>query len=143
MQHRRKKRPPELTRSKGGYDSGFERKLHSTVLKHWQHHGDQVSYVVEHKYEPDFVRKFGEQTILIEAKGRFWDHAEYTKYVWIKKVLPANTELVFLFDNPDLPMPMAKKRKDGTKRSHSEWAESRKFRWYTADTLPNEWRDYD
>ena len=30
MQRKRKKRPPELTRSKGGYDSGFERKLHST-----------------------------------------------------------------------------------------------------------------
>lgn len=143
MQRKRKKRPPELTRSKGGYDSGFERKLHSTVLKHWQHHGDQVSYVVEHNYEPDFVRKFDDQIILIEAKGRFWDHAEYTKYVWIKKVLPSNTELVFLFDNPDLPMPMAKKRKDGTKRSHSEWAESRKFRWYTADTLPNEWKSND
>ena len=109
MQRKRKKRPPELTRSKGGYDSGFERKLHSTVLKHWQHHGDQVSYVVEHNYEPDFVRKFDDQIILI----------------------------------PALPMPMAKKRKDGTKRSHSEWAESRKFRWYTADTLPNEWRSND
>ena len=64
---------------------------------------------------------------------------QYSKYIWVKKVLPPDTELVFIFADPHLAMPAAKKRKNGTRRSHAEWAKSRKFRWYTADTIPNEW----
>ena len=37
-------------------------------------------------------------------------------------------------------MPQAKRRKDGTKRSHGEWATDNDFRWYTEETLPNSWR---
>jgi len=140
MQRKRKKRPPDLRRLKGGYDSAFERTLHATVLKDWDHHGDTVDYVIEHKYEPDFVKWFGKKKILIEAKGRFWDHAEYNKYVWIRKTLAPNTELVFVFADPNLPMPFAQKRKDGSKRSHGEWASKNNFKWYTSDTLPEEWR---
>ena len=33
-------------------------------------------------------------------------------------------------------MPQAKKRKDGTKRSHAEWAETNGFRWFTEQTFP-------
>mgnify|MGYP003642225155 CR=1 FL=1 len=63
MQRKRKQRPPELRRSKGGYDSGFERVLHQTVLKEWEHHSDNIEYVIKHKYEPDFIRKFADKTI--------------------------------------------------------------------------------
>jgi len=104
---------------------------------------EAVKYVIEHKYEPDFVRKIGRKKILLESKGRFWDFAEYNKYVWVKKNLPKNTELVFLFANPSAPMPGAKRRKDGTKRSHAEWANANGFRWFSEDTIPNEWIDAD
>ena len=77
----------------------------------------------------------------MESKGRFWDHAEYSKYLWVKKALPRNTELVFLFANPASPMPGAKRRKDGTKRTHAEWAETNGFRWYSEDTMPDKWID--
>ena len=50
-------------------------------------------------------------------------------------------ELVFVFANPSAPMPRAKKRKDGTKRSHAEWAEANGFRWFTENNLPVEWID--
>jgi hypothetical protein len=76
---------------------------------------------------------------LLEAKGRFWDYAEYSKYVWISKVLPKDTELVFLFANSSAPMPQAKRRKDGTKRSHGEWATANGFQWYSEDTIPDGW----
>ena len=36
-------------------------------------------------------------------------------------------------------MPRAKKRKDGTKRTHAEWADYNGFRWFTENNLPNEW----
>ena len=37
-------------------------------------------------------------------------------------------------------MPQAKKRKDGTKRTHAEWAEKNNFNWYSEETLPKEWK---
>ena len=97
--------------------------------------------MTEHTYEPDFVKEINNKTILLEAKGRFWDHAEFSKYIWVRKALPDNIELVFLFANPAAPMPGAKRRKDGTKRSHSEWADYNKFRWFSEETIPNSWVD--
>ena len=37
-------------------------------------------------------------------------------------------------------MPGAKKRKDGTKRTHAEWAEANEFKWYSEETLPEEFK---
>tara|TARA_R100000458_G_C8257301_1_gene233265 strand:- start:16 stop:429 length:414 start_codon:yes stop_codon:yes gene_type:complete len=129
----RKVRPREKGVPKG-YDSMWEHKLHKGVLKNWKHHTNHVEYVIKKKYEPDFVKG----NILLEAKGRFWDHAEYSKYVWIREALPDTIELVFLFQKPYSPMPGATKRKDGTKRTHAEWAETNDFKWYTEETLPEE-----
>jgi len=78
---------------------------------------------------------------LLESKGRFWDFAEYSKYIWVNKKLPENTELVFLFANPSAPMPGAKRRRDGTKRTHGEWASAKGFRWFSEESIPDEWID--
>lgn len=134
----RVKRPVEKDLVKG-YDSNWEYELHSGILDGWEHHVDKVEYTVEHKYEPDFVKVINGKKILLEAKGRFWDSAEYSKYVWIAKALPDDIELVFLFANPNAPMPQAKVRKDGTKRSHAEWAEANSFRWFSEDSIPDDW----
>lgn len=134
----RVKRPVEKDLVKG-YDSNWEYELHSGILDGWEHHVDKVEYTVEHKYEPDFVRVIKGNKILLEAKGRFWDSAEYSKYVWIAKALPDDIELVFLFANPNAPMPQAKVRKDGTKRSHAEWADANNFRWFSEDSIPDDW----
>ena len=134
----RVKRPVEKDLVKG-YDSNWEYELHSGILDEWEHHVDKVKYTIEHKYEPDFVRVINGKKILLEAKGRFWDSAEYSKYVWIAKTLPDDIELVFLFANPNAPMPQAKVRKDGTKRSHAEWADANNFRWFSEDSIPDSW----
>ncbi len=120
------------------YDSKWEYSLHKGLLRNWEHHSDTVDYVIKHKYHPDFIKIIDGKTILLEAKGRFWDYQEYNKYTWIRKALPKNTELVFLFSDPYAPMPQAKKRKDGSKRSHAEWAEANDFTWYTEENLPEE-----
>lgn len=140
IRKKRKVRPKEKNLPKG-YDSKWEVELHETILKKWKHHYDAIDYVIEKSYEVDFSKHIDGKLILLEAKGRFWDHAEYSKYIWIKKALPKDMELVFLFYKPDSPMPGAKLRKDGTKRSHSEWAESQGFRWFTDKTIPKEWID--
>ena len=136
----RKIRPREKNIPKG-YDSLWEYQLHQELLKNWRLRGDYIKYVIEKTYEIDFVREIEDKLILLEVKGRFWDHAEYSKYIWLRRALPKNTELVFLFQKPEAPMPGAKKRKDGTKRSHAEWADKNKFIWYSEETLPKEWRE--
>ena len=139
---RRKPRVKRPSKEKiKGYDSVWEYILHDTLLKDWEHHTEKVKYVVEHNYQPDFTRALQGTLILLESKGRFWDYAEYSKYIWVKKHLPINVELVFLFANASAPMPGSKIRKDGTKRTHGEWATANGFRWYTEDTLPDEWID--
>ena len=105
----RKKRPIEKGLPKG-YDSKWEYDLHQEELQHWEHHNGIIEYSIPHKYHPDFIRILEGKVIYLEAKGRFWDYAEYTKYKWIKEVLPEECELVFLFSNPSAPMPGAKSR---------------------------------
>jgi hypothetical protein len=131
---------PKKTGIPKGYDSVWEYEIHQSVLKNWKHHFELIEYVVQHKYEPDFSKTIDDKIILLEAKGRFWDHAEYSKYIHIRKALPKNFELVFLFQKPYSPMPGAKVRKDGTKRTHAEWAEKNNFRWFNEENLPDEWK---
>ena len=136
----RKKRPIEKGLPKG-YDSKWEYDLHQEELQHWEHHNGIIEYSIPHKYHPDFIRILEGKVIYLEAKGRFWDYAEYTKYKWIKEVLPEECELVFLFSNPSAPMPGAKRRRDGTKRSHAEWASKNGFSWFSRESLPDNWKE--
>lgn len=136
----RKIRPTEKDVPKG-YDSKWEYNLHNSVLKDWKHHTDKINYTVEHTYEPDFTKTINNIEYLLEAKGRFWDYNEYNKYVWIRKTLKPNQELIFLFSSPTSPMPQAKRRKDGTKRSHAEWAEKNNFKWYSEHNLPEDFKN--
>jgi len=138
MRKPRKRRPIEKGLPKG-YDSKWEHELHQNELKSWTHHEGIIKYSIPHKYHPDFIKIIGKKTIYLEAKGRFWDYAEYNKYKWIREYLPKGCELVFLFSDPYAPMPAAKKRKDGTKRSHAEWATKNGFRWFGRGTIPTSW----
>jgi len=135
----RKIRPREKNVPKG-YDSLWEYSLHQTLLKNWKMRGDPINYIIKKTYEVDFINTIENKTILLEAKGRFWDYAEFSKYIWIREALPPTMELVFLFQKPYAPMPQAKKRKDGTKRTHAEWAETNNFKWYSEENLPKSWR---
>lgn len=119
------------------YDSNFEKELAEGVLCKCEYHPSKlVEYQVLKTYEPDFVKG----KYLIEAKGRFRDRNESNKYLWIRKALPKNKELVFLFMNHKTPMPAAKRRKKcGTKQSMGEWATKNGFKWYTPRTAPLSW----
>tara|TARA_R110001632_G_scaffold73781_5_gene169511 strand:- start:6064 stop:6531 length:468 start_codon:yes stop_codon:yes gene_type:complete len=122
-----------------GYDSNWEAELHKGILSDWDFHTEKVEYTVDHKYHADFIRTLDGKKILLEAKGRFWDSPEYSKYIWVSKVLPDDIELVFLFANPNAPMPAAKVRKDGTRRTHGEWASANNFRWFSEESIPEGW----
>ena len=139
MRKPRVKRPVEKDKPRG-YDSKWEYNLHKKLLSNWDLHSQKLSYIIKHTYNPDFVKTIGSKTILLEAKGRFWDYQEYNKYVWIRESLPDDYELVLLFSSPYAPMPAARKRKNGTKFTHAEWAEKNKFKWYSEKTFPEEWK---
>lgn len=112
------------------YDSLLEKNIHSTVLKEARFHdkSDSVSYSVPHTYEPDFVLDKDGKVFYIETKGRFRDSSEARKYLYIRDNLPDNAELVFVWEKSGTIFPFAKKRKNGTKATHQEWADKKGFR---------------
>lgn len=118
-----------------GYDSWFEYDLHQSVLKPCRFHDGKVTYVQHKVYEPDFTLDVNLGKIYIEVKGRFRDSAEARKYVDVRSGLTPFEELVFVFYDPKIPMPRARRRKDGTKFTMGDWAESHNFRYFTAETV--------
>lgn len=139
-----------------GYDSRLEYDLHKKELKRFNYHPEErIQYEVPHSYEPDFVAEIcckhgthsaecrcsgSSKEILVEVKGRFRERKEATKYIYVRESLKENQEIIFLFQDSDKPMPFSKKRKDGTKQSHGEWAEKNGFRFYCLKKgLPNQW----
>ena len=129
-----KKKPPL------GYDSWFEYDMHRLYLQGCKFHEGKIEYTQVKQYEPDFVFVTDKGfKIYIETKGRFRDSTESRKYKDVRDGLSKNEELVFLFQNPNTPMPFAKKRRDGTKLTHGEWAAKEGFRYFDQYTLPTEW----
>ena len=117
-----------------GIDSKLELDLSRTGLKgcNWKPMG--IGYTMSKTYHPDAEY----DDILIEVKGYFRNSAEAGKYLHVKEQYP-NKELVFVFANPDKPIPWAKRRKDGSRMTHAEWADSKGFRYYSPHNLPKEW----
>ena len=128
------------------YDSKWEEKLVKGIFKGLAYHPECIEYerpATSHKYHPDWKidsemkhpKDKGREVIYIEAKGRFRDRNEYTKYIHIREALCDDEELVFLFMKPDCPMPGAKRRKDGSINTHAGWAEKNGFRWFDEKTI--------
>lgn len=122
------------------YDSKLEQHIHENIIPHARFHdkNDKVSYVVPHTYEPDFVLEKDGKTYLIESKGRFRDSTEARKYIFVREHLPENTELVFVWEKTKTIFPFAKRRKDGTKATHEEWADKNGFRHWVKDEFTEE-----
>lgn len=118
------------------YKSWLEHDLHTKDLKHLLYEPTSIPYIVKKKYKPDFVNE--SKKIIFEAKGRFKDSTEASKYVHFRQCNPEWT-LIFIFERPSLPMPYAKRRADGTRQTHAEWAERNKFLWCSKDTIRKEW----
>lgn len=137
MKKRGNRKPPK------GYDSWFEYELHQKLLKGCKCHSETLEYTQVKIYHPDFIYSDsstkGGYKVYIEAKGRFRDRGEARKYIDVKKALKKNEELVFIFYNAQTPMPNAKKRIDGTKLTHGEWAFINGFRYFTEDSIPASW----
>ena len=112
------------------YDSHLEKRLHEGPFKDCEFHTKKITYYIQHDYNPDFIYTTDDFIeFLIEAKGYFQDSKELQKYKWIKDQLAENQILVLVFENPHKPIHFQKKRKDGTKMTHAEWAEKLGIMW--------------
>lgn len=120
------------------FRSKFEKELAEGPLKGIPYEADTVLYEIQKQcqYTPDWTIHKDNETIYIEAKGRFQlRNGEPYKYLHVREGLNCFETLIFLFQDPNKPMPNAKVRKDGTKITHAEWAEKNNFEWYDKDTI--------
>ena len=95
------------------------------------------NYTIEHVYIPDFVltKKDGTK-IYIEAKGngRQFDGTVRQKLIAVKNKYPElDLRIVFYSDGKIGP-----KRKNGTFRRQSDWAQENKFK-FSIGIIPEEW----
>ncbi len=127
--------PPRPKGLPKGYDSWPEHRLHNGLLKDEIFHPDKIEYVTEHKYEPDFLIPHASGTYVLEFKGYFRESAEAAKYTWVRKALPEDHEILFIFDNPMKAIHFRTKRRDGTKQTHGEWATKNGFRFFDEESF--------
>lgn len=113
-----------------GYDSWPEYHLHQGLLAEEIYHPDKIEYTVDHKYEPDFLIPHEHGVYVLEFKGYFREGPEAAKYNWIRKALPTDHELLFIFDNPNKPIHFRARRADGSRQTHGEWATKNQFRYF-------------
>ena len=119
------------------YRSKLEKQLGLGVLRDMKYEPFTISYTQVKEYLPDFVNE--SKKILFEAKGYFRTASEAKKYVDVKASNP-EWEIIFIFSDPDKPLPWAKKRKgDGKRMSHKEWAEKHGFKCCNVFTVKKEW----
>lgn len=130
-----------------GYDSKLEYELHHKELKDWEYHPyERIEYITPASYEPDFILESGRKILLAEVKGRFRTREEASKYIHIRKAVEENgykgkaAEVIFIFQDSKKPMPFVRKRKDGTKQTHGEWAEKNNFRYQCCKKGLTKWK---
>ena len=128
------KKRNNLANSLGKYDSKFEIELHDGLFQTWDYHPTVLPYIIEKTYEPDFVKEINGVQFLCEAKGIFFDSNEAKKYKEIVKHLAPNQIFFFLFKDSSKSLLWSKRRKDGTKMSHSEWCSKNGFIFFDINT---------
>ena len=100
----------------------------------YQYEPEKIPYYVERHYIPDLAV----DTMIVELKGYFRQDSQ-RKMKAIKAQYP-DKDIRFVFQNAKATIQGAKKRKDGSKMTCSEWADRNGFVW-AEGTVPKEWLD--
>jgi len=119
------------------YKSRLEERLGNGVLRNLKYEPIKLTYSQEKTYIPDFVNE--RLNIIFEVKGYFRTSAEARKYVDAQRCNPG-WSFVFIFSDPNKPLPWAKKRiSDGNRMTHGEWAALHGFKYCTEHSIRKEW----
>jgi Phage endonuclease I len=112
------------------FKSGFERSLAANLSSRgikFRYESQQVPYVLERTYNPDF--EMVDHGFFIEAKGLL-DRDSKAKMAAVKQQHP-EIDIRFVFMQ-------AAKRIPRTRQTHAQWAEKHGFKW-AEGTAPEEW----
>lgn len=114
--------------SRPRYKSKLEQQTHE-LIPNAEYEPDRLSYVVNHKYTPDF--KIGPNTY-IESKGRFLAQ-DRAKHLYIKEQHPEIT-IHFLFGNSQNTLNRS------SKTTYADWCEKYGFKYTDLKQgIPKEW----
>lgn len=113
----------------GGFASGLELKV-SKRLKNLrissEYETEQLPFVVERNYTPDFILEVDGEKVYLEVKG-YLSAEDITKMIRVRKQHPEK-RIIFLFQKPH-------QRVGKTKSTHAEWAERNGYEWLDAQTF--------
>ena len=104
----------------------------------WEYEPEGIEWFVKPRiYTPDFrIHRKDGTTFLVEYKGFLWQE-DKTKMKAVREQYP-DLDIRFVFADARKPVHNAKTRKNGTKQSHSEWAEANGFLW-AEGFIPSTW----
>lgn len=128
-----RQKPKHLLGTK--FDSDLEKRLYEGVLSSCEYHTEKVPYTIHYQYNPDFIYRKDGCVFYIESKGFFQDSSECRKMIAVKDSLPEGHYVVFVFQSPNKPIHFQKKRKDGSKMTHREFAEKNGFMWFDEESV--------
>src|SRR5262245_39724988 len=118
-----------MRRKKKGEMNSLERSVSTRLPKgKWGYEQDKLSYVIPHKYNPDFTIKTDSRTIYLEVKGFLrWEDQQKMKAV---KVSNPDLDIRFFFPRDQ--------KVHKSKMLNSEWCEKYGFP-YAIGKIPRGW----
>ena len=136
----------------GKYDSRLEETVGYQLGSQWNYHcsrANRIAYVIHKNYEPDFWILRDKKLWVVEVKGYFRP-GDALKYLNVRDGLSkwgvytelekqgeaAKIELIFVFADPNKQILHLKKRKNGKRTTHGEWARDHGFEFFKHDALP-------
>ena len=113
------------------FRSGLEKQvadLLSELGVSYEYESKKISYVIQHRYTPDFVLP---NHVILECKG-YWDSADRRKIKTIVK------------DNPDIDLRMVFQSPYNTiskksKTTYAQWCENLGIPWTSFHDIPLDW----
>ena len=113
------------------FRSGLEKQvadLLSELGVSYEYESKKISYVIQHRYTPDFVLP---NHVILECKG-YWDSADRRKIKTIVK------------DNPDIDLRMVFQSPYNTiskksKTTYAQWCENLGIPWTSFHNIPLDW----
>ena len=133
-----------ITRKRYSKDkSRFRQSLHKGILSDWEYRQYRLKYSRHHANEyldighsiPDFMKKINGKEYHISAIGLGDKHPDAV-HILAMRCLNPDQELIFLFENPQLQIPVEPWSTSPEPLStYAEWAERYKFRWFTVETI--------
>lgn len=120
-----------------GFRSNFENNINNNIDSKYKgyifYETENIDYIIEHKYKPDFIIENKEtgKKIYIEAKGLF-NSDDRRKILAVLKCNP-NIDLRIIFQNGN------NKIRKGSKKTYIDWCNDNNIKCTEAECIPKKW----